>query len=439
LASDTIERRPPSGGKQTFLQHYGSTVFGQGLTLGIGILTGILSARMLGPVGRGEYAAIIIWPTGIAMLCSIGINQAIAFTVGRRIFTLSEIATAATAIGLIQSVLSVLLGLLVVSFALAKYSLTVQHLGIIVALFTPALILGGYPSNLFQGLPDLLRFNLIRVIAPFTFLVGLVGLYFFHRGTLNAVIFWQLFGYVAALLFGLVSVWAVLKPRLQWNSTAIPALIHFGARTQATNLASYFNQRIDQLILSLFVPPQQLGFYAVAVTLSTAVTVFPQAAGIVTFSHGSGQGAEDAKTTIGRSFRASLTWLLICCTALYVLAPFLIRMVFGAAFEGSILACRILLPGALMIGLNQVLYNGASALGRPGLPSIAEGLSMAVTAIGLYVLVPHYGYVGAAIVSSVAYTVSFLVMLVLAHRLLRLKLRVLLFGEVWNAQLGGSA
>jgi O-antigen/teichoic acid export membrane protein len=75
----------------------------------------------------------------------------------------------------------------------------------------------------------------------------------------------------------------------------------------------------------------------------------------------------------------------------------------------------------LMIGLNQVLYNGASALGRPGLPSCAEGASMAVTAIGLYVLVPRYGYIGAAIVSSVAYTFSFLLMLGLAHRLLDLK------------------
>ncbi len=153
-------------------------------------------------------------------------------------------------------------------------------------------------------------------------------------------------------------------------------------------------------MLSLFVPPQQLGFYAVAVTLSTAVTVFPQAAGIVTFSRGSSQGREDATSTIGRSFRASLVWLLLCCISLYVLSPFLIRLVFGSAYDGSILACRILLPGALMIGLGQVLYNGASALGWPGLPSIAEGISMVVTAVGLYFLVPRYGYIGAAVVSS---------------------------------------
>jgi O-antigen/teichoic acid export membrane protein len=341
---------------------------------------------------------------------------------------MSEITTGAATIGLIQSALSIIMGLAVIPFALAKYSPAVQHLGIIFVLLTPALILGVYTGNLFQGEHELLRFNLIRVAAPLTYAAGLAGLYFTHRGTLSAVVWFTLAGYVVALALGSAMMWNILRPRLQWNASIIPRLVHFGCRTQATNLTNYFNQRIDQMALSLFVPPRQLGFYAVAVTLSTAVTVFPQSAGIVTFSRGSSQNSDDAKKTIGISFRASLTWLLLSSGALYALAPFLIRLVFGSAFEGSIVACRILLPGAVMIGLNQVLYNGSSALGRPGLPSIAEGASMVVTAIGLYLLVPHYGYIGAAIISSIAYTTSFLLMLVLAHNQLGLSLRALVLG-----------
>jgi O-antigen/teichoic acid export membrane protein len=424
--TEVISYRPRARRTRAFVDQYAPTVLGQGFILAMGILTGILSARMLGPQGRGEYAAIIIWPLGIVTLLSLGINQAIAFNVGRQTFKVSEVATAATLIGLIQSVLAIALGLLISHFVLAKYSPLVRHLGIIFVLLTPTLILSGYPANLFQGLQDSVRFNLIRVMAPLTYVAGLGGLYFTHRASLTSVVFFQLAGYGVALALGLSMVWRVLKPRPQWNPLAIRHLIDFGYRTQATNVASYFNQRIDQLVLSLLIPPRQLGLYVVAVTLSTMVTVFPQAAGIVTFSRGSSQNGEDAKATIGVAFRASLLWLLICCGLLYPLAPFLIRFAFGAAFDGSILACRILLPGALMIGLNQVLYNGASALGRPGLPSCAEGVSMAMTGIGLYVLVPRYGYIGAAIISSAAYTTSFLLMLFLAHKLLGLSLRVLL-------------
>ena len=420
--------RPWVTGKCALVEHYASTLLGQSFTLAIGAVTGILTARMLGPAARGEYAAVVIWPIAIATLLSFGINQAIAFNVGRTAFTVSEVATAAATLGLVQGVLSILIGLLVVPFALARYSPAVRHLGIIFVLFTPALILGGYPANLFQGRQDLLRFNVLRVAAPLMYLAGLVGLYFTHRASLTSVVVFHLAGWLVALGMGSVMVGSRLKPRVHWNSSAIPRLIHFGVRTQVTNLANYFNQRVDQLLLSLFVPPRQLGLYAVAVTLSTGATVFPQAAGIVTFSRGASQSTEDARVTIGVSFRASLLWLLICCSALFVLTPLLIRLLFGAAFDDSIAACRILLPGTLFIGLNQVLYNGASALGRPGLPSYGEGVSMAVTGIGLYLLVPHYGYVGAAITSSIAYSVSFLVMLALVRRLFGLSLRFLLLG-----------
>ena len=306
-------------------------------------------------------------------------------------------------------------------------------LGVLFVLFSPAFVLCGYPANLFQGIPDLRRFNIIRVSSPVLYLAGLVAIVLAHRSSLTFVIYSQIASWIVSLGLGVALVWVHLSPRFRWNRAVLPSLVKYGARTQATNLANYFNQRIDQLVLSLLVPPQQLGFYAVAVTLSTAVTVFPQAVGLVTFSRGSSQHSGDAKATIGHSFRASLLWLLACCSALYLLAPFLIHRIFGAAFDGSILACRILVPGALMIGLNQVLYGGSNALGRPGLPSCAEGASMAVTAGGLYLLVPRYGYIGAAIVSTAAYTVSFLVMLVLTHRLLGISLRNLLFGGTTRA------
>ena len=434
MASDTVPYSPAPVAKKT-AKHYGPTVVAQGLILGIGILTGVLTARLLGPQGRGEYAAVFVWTTGIAALVGLGINQAIAFHQGKRSFTPSELCTAATAIWTIQSVLSIVVCILVLHFVLAGYSPLVRHVAVLFAFFTPALIGGGNPQALFQGSQDLVKFNFLRSLSPSVYCAALLALFVVQWRSLEAVFGSLAFSYVLAAVVGCAMAWRAFRPRWKWNRAAIGSLLHFGTRVQTTNLTSYFNQRIDQVILSLFVPPQQLGFYAVAVSLSTAVAVFPQAAGIVTFSKGSNQNRDDAGATIGTAFRASLIWLLLSCGGLYVMAHFLIRHVFGVAFDGSILACRILIPGAFMTGLNQVLYNGASALGRPGLPSIAEGLSMLVTAIGLFLLVPHYGYIGAAIVSSIAYTASFVVMLILAHRYLALNLRLLLFPSLAGASL----
>jgi O-antigen/teichoic acid export membrane protein len=427
MTPSDIASLPQNGtSKRKLVKDHGSTLIGQGLLLGLGFLTGALAARILGPVGRGEYQAVIIWPTAIAYVLSVGLNQAITFHTGRRTFTVSEIVTGSAAVSLVQSACAIAVGLVVMHFALAHYSHSVRQLGMLFVLFTPLFMLSGYPANLAQGVQNLLQYNLLRTSAPLTYLAGLVAIFLSRRGDLRLVLSAQVVAWLVFLIFGLAWTWVAFRPRFKWNPPVIPQLLHYGCRSQATNLASYFNQRIDQLILSLFVPPQQLGFYAVAVTLSTTVTVFPQSAGIVTFSRGSNQQSGEAKSTIGSSFRASLLWLLVTCSLLYAFAPFLIRLVFGAAFDGSILACRILLPGALMIGLNQVLYNGANALGRPGLPSIAEGIGMLVTAAGLYLMIPRYGYIGAAIVSSAAYTISFVVMMLVAHRALGLRLRDLI-------------
>jgi O-antigen/teichoic acid export membrane protein len=407
--------------------HYLSTVVGQGLILGLGVLTGTLSARMLGPTGRGELAAIVLWPTAIALLLSFGLNQAIAFHIGRRSFSIHEIATASATIGIVQGSLAILLGLWIVPKVLSKYPPSVQHLGILFALFTPALILAGYSANFFQGSQDLARFNIIRTLSPFAYCCALIALFVLRSGSLKLVVVSQIAATVIALGLGTLLARRYLRPHFRWNSEAIPRLLGFGWRTQATNLTSTFNQRVDQLMLSLFVAPQQLGWYAVAVTLSNAITVVPQAAGIVTFSRGAAQDREHAVETLRTSFRGSLAWLVACCGVLYFAAPILIRVAFGPQFEGSILACRILLPGALMIGLNQVLYSGASALEHPGLPSIAESVGMVVTIVGLYLLVPRWGYLGAAAVSSISYGVSFLVMLLLTRTVLRMPLAALVF------------
>ena len=271
------------------------------------------------------------------------------------------------------------------------------------------------------------RFNLLRLIAPGFFAAGLITLLLLRNNSLKLALEAQIIGYATALVLGIWIVYTRVKPRFVWRFSVTRDLLSYGIKTHLTNLTSYLNQRVDQLILSLLIPAEQLGLYAVAVTLSMAVAFFPVAAGINTFSLCSNQSDIAARRTIATSFRASLIWLLAASLSLYVVAPLLITMLLGPRFAGSVIACRLLLPGVVALGLNQVLYGGANALGRPLLPMCAEGAGLAATGIGLALFVPRYGYLGAAGVSSVAYTVSLIVMLFLSTSRLQLGLRELLF------------
>jgi O-antigen/teichoic acid export membrane protein len=412
-----------SGARSRLASQFTTTLFVQVAILGFGALSGVIVARLLGPEGRGELAALTLWPTMLVSLATMGINQAIVFNTGRKRLTLSEVWTTSTIIGLGQSILVVVVGLPVISVALRHYSSNVRDLAFLFLAASPLIILGGYPGNLLQGTLDLSSFNLIRTIAPLVYAVGIAVLFFLHRPLLREVVWIQILGYALALGIGY---WILFKKspiRFAWNGGACLSLINYGWKTQLGNVSSYVNRCADQLVLSLFVAPSELGVYAVAVTMATAVGLFPQAAGIVTLAAGSSSNSNEARKIIGHSFLASLFWLTIMCSLLFILAPALIRFLFGSAFARSATACRILLPGAAALGLNQVLYDGARSLGEPALPSYAEGFATVVTFLGLWAFLPKFGFIGAAIASTLAYVSSLGLMLFLCRTKLQISLR----------------
>jgi len=454
MASSTLEIPRPiksnSAVSSLWAKHFaggfGSTLLAQIVVLGLGTFTGIAAARLLGPQGRGELAALILWPSVLVMLFSLGINQAIVFHTGQNHQGISEVGTAAALIGLAQSLAVVLVGLLVIPLALHRYSPEVRHWAVIFLFSAPFLMFSGYPANLLQGKLDFRSFNAIRTIAPLCYALGLAILLVTRvapgfspaplssavlKGgatfpqVLPAVVSFQILGYVLALAGGCWILWRKVALRFSLQKQVVKSLLSFGWKTQVASVTSYINQRVDQLLLSLLVSPRELGLYVVAVTVSLALGFLPQASAIVTLAAGSNLPRADARAVIAHSFRTSLVWLVAGCTALFVVAPGLITLVFGPGFAASGLACRILLPGSIALGLNQVLYEGARSMNDPALPSYSEGVAAVLTCVGLYLLLPRFGFLGAAIASTAAYTSSLAFTLALYRWRLRFPVREL--------------
>jgi O-antigen/teichoic acid export membrane protein len=413
-----------------FAGGFASTLLAQLGVLGLGTFTGVAAARLLGPQGRGELAALILWPSVLVMLFSLGINQAIVFHTGQNHDGISEVCTASTLIGLVQFCCVVGVGLWVVPLALRGYSPEVRHLALIFLFSTPFLMFSGFPANLLQGKLDFLSFNLIRTIAPLLYALGLGVLLVLRRADLRAVVAVQILGYVVAGLGGCSILLRKEKLRFSLKKRVMNSLLRFGWKTQLASVSSYINQRVDQLLLSLWVGPRELGLYVVAVTVSLALGFLPQASAMVTLAAGSNLPREGAKALIANSFRTSLAWLVVGCSALFAVAPGLITMVFGSRFAASGLACRILLPGSIALGLNQVLYEGARSLNDPALPSYSEGLATVLTCLGLYILLPQFGFLGAAIASTAAYISSLVFTFVLYGVRLHFPVRELFFRPV---------
>ena len=378
---------------RSYFQNLATTVGSQATILALGIFTGIAAARLLGPQGRGALAAAVLWPMVLVLLASLGLNQAIVFHAGKQRFTLAEVWTVALAAWVAQSIIVLLVGRPVIALALRHYSPEVRQVSFLFLAFAPLVMLGGYPANLLQGRLDLLSFNLVRAITPFVYAAGLVVLALRGRASLREVVALQIIGACLTVAIGLWLAFGKVRDQagkfLAWNRTACASLLKFGWKSNLSSVTSYVNQRSDQLLLSLFVGPNDLGLYVVAVALATALSFFPQAAGVVTLATGSNLASDEARRVIIRSFRVTLAALSAGCGLLFVLCPWLINFAYGASFAPAVTACKILLPGSVTLGLNQVLYDGARALDQPLLPSYSEGISTAVTFGALLLLLPQ--------------------------------------------------
>src|SRR5580704_8535938 len=104
---------------------------------GINLLCGILTARSLGPDGRGVLAGVIMWPQFLAYGMTMGIPVASVYWLKRRPDISSELAGAGLLLSVLFGLLAAAVGALVIPYSLHAYPPAAVHLALLWILVTP--------------------------------------------------------------------------------------------------------------------------------------------------------------------------------------------------------------------------------------------------------------------------------------------------------------
>jgi O-antigen/teichoic acid export membrane protein len=137
-------------------------------------------------------------------------------------------------------------------------------------------------------------------------------------------------------------------------------------------------------------------------------------------------GSEDAAERLCATSRIASGINVLMGLGFLLISPLAVSIVFGASFAPAIPATMVLVVAAVCLGMNQFLEEAVRGLGRPGLATVAELCGFAVTAVGLAVLLPRFGILGAALASLLSYTTVLIMLVVILHRRLGLRPRDLL-------------
>ncbi|MEX2454895.1 MAG: oligosaccharide flippase family protein [Rhodospirillaceae bacterium] len=387
------------------------------------LVTGILAARLLLPEGRGELAFLLLWPALIADMGALGVNTAASYHTARRSFSPERIF-AGTAV--IVAVLSpVLMGIfaLLMPVLFADYRADLILVGAIFLVFIPVHLGSHCLISQLQGAQEFTLCNLLRAVLPYAYLVFvLLCVWLFEASPENfayAFLGANVVAFAAGLLFAGRRGWISLRA----SREVVRALLSYGARFHVSMLLAIANRRLDLILITLVLPPAQLGLYVVATAVQGLPMLVASTMDILVFPKiAAGADEAERQAVLARYLRATLILVVPATIVLLVIAQWLVRVVFGEAFAGATDVVRILLVAGLPFTFKTLASSYFRAGNRMAVVSKAEMIGMIVSAAALFALVPAFGIVGAAIAQVFAFLVPAAYILLRARIDLRLDL-----------------
>lgn len=396
-------------GSKEFVSTLGTNVLIQGVT----IVQGILLARLLGPVGRGQFAAAILWPSLFAAITGFGVTVALARRAGR-----THDLARVTRTGLVVSLMTGTLGTIICGAALpwllprddaivrwAAYAFLPFILFNQVALAMVAVD---------QGAGWFGRMNWTRLIINPLYLVIVVGLWFVQGRDVR----WFVLGLLVANVFvAVVRVVMVARQGGLFGPVDLVRNLLFEALPFGiAGLLVPLTQWADRALLLYFLGSTQLGFYTVALTAASVVNSLANAAGTVSFGMSTQTEHQLGFERVARMFRFTAWIWLLAGVAVAVIIPVALPILYGADFRPAIWPAIFLIPAAAFSGQASILEETMRAQGRAFIGLEARAIGLVIMLALTFLLVGRFGILGVAAATIGAQAVVLIIMAFASRR-----------------------
>jgi O-antigen/teichoic acid export membrane protein len=372
----------------------------------------------LGAEGRGDVALLTTIAYLTASLSTLGIEQANANIGGREEHHRPSLASNSLVLALMfgsasASVIALLF--VVVPDAGGELSWNVRFLALCAV---PLIVFQVALDYLVRAEYGVFHANLAWLLQPVANVV--------INGLLAATDHLTVGRSVAAWILGqgltvLVLVWYLLAHGSGFGppqrSLATRSL-GFGLRAHAGRVLTLGNYRLDQWLLGAVAGARQLGLYSVAVSWAEALFFLPTAITLVQRPDLVRASRREAADRAERVFRVALIVTIPLTIALLVAAPVLCVVIFPDEFRESIPQLRVLALGGFGIISLKLLGNALTAQGKPLLATAGTAVAFLATVVLDILLIPGHGGMGAAIASTIAYTLGGVAIAVLFVRAL---------------------
>jgi O-antigen/teichoic acid export membrane protein len=409
-------------GGQRSLPHMTSTLATTVAIQALGLVSGVIVARLLGVDGRGELAAVILWPSVLAYVGDLGGPLAYSFQSSNDSGSIPRLIGNVPFLVVAQWALLTVIGAPLIAFALSRYDTSVVTTSIAFLLaYVPLSFTVRYLNAINQGTGAFSKFNAVRLAVPVSYVAAVIVLAIVSLDSVATVAGAAIFSNAVALAVVLRGSrhrveTSLRRPRL--NRPVLQASLGYGLRGHIGNLTPVDSMQLDLLLVTAVLGARDAGLYSVAVAAAMVVRTLGVAFGLVALPAVAAGPTPEAGLAAGtRIFRLCLVLSVVAAALVALTAPVLVPLLYGSGFRDAVPVLEILVCAMVLASLRQVLGDTLRGVGRPGRATISEVVSWLVAIAALGALFGPFQTVGAAVAAAASYAAAFALSLVFISKL----------------------
>lgn len=387
--------------------------------LGLGLIGGILAARLLGPEGRGELAVLLFWPHLLAGVFSLSLNEVVAVRSAAvdRVESQTYLSVSlALTLGIAAAVVAGGYYLMPSLLGESRVDLT-SHARTYLLLFVPVSMVWACMLGFVQARHQFHALSILRVLQPALYVCVLLLLVLADEATAVN------FAYATALTIAIVALWTSFvakNPRLGFDRKVLRDAIRTGVGFHFVSLTIFAASEFDKLILVSSASNADVGYYMVAFSVASAssIVVGGTANSIVPPMLARCSEPEERTRAFARVTGISIFAMATATLVMVAIAPLIVPALFGSRFGAAVSICQVLSVAVAIKAARHVMDRALRACGVVYWSVFAELASLAILIAAVSPMLDRFGLIGVGAVQVAAQFVALLVMLLIARRTL---------------------
>ncbi len=376
-------------------------------------LSSIFVIRELGPELRGLYTFLGILGFFLVPIFSFGFLAGLGYYVSSKKYAAKDISKSVIVIALLRS------GIIIVSVLLLKYFNLLGETGNQLSVWYLLPVLLTFPLNMMKESFHRILLSdsqyakanklsiVFSVVSPLIVFLLVVVFKLDFLGVVIAIVVSNIINFLATVFYvnKLYTVFDLKKP---YNKLFVKEVFSYGIKGWIGDIAVTTNNRVDQLILSYFLPPASLGLYSICGSIGQMLWILPGSIRQILFNKNAEMEKESDRKTLTAKYHAFFMLTGLFITLFFILfSKFIVHFLYGEAFLPAVVPLQIYLAGTGIYIGTMILTKYFAGAKQIIINTYIQLFSAAIGLVTAFLFIKEYGIIGAAISSSVSYIASY--------------------------------